>query len=97
MWPMVEKYISQVDNNQLLIDLGCGNGKNMLPRIDNSIGLEISSGLGEICKERKLEVSLGDCTGTPFRSAIATVFTMNFTYSSLLLFLRLKSVFWSKS
>ena len=73
MWPMVEKYVSQIKHNQLLIDLGCGNGKNMLPRINNSLGLEISRGLGEICKERKLEVSLGDCTGTPFRSAIARV------------------------
>ena len=45
MWPMVEKYVSQVQSNELLVDLGCGNGKNLIPVTKNGLGLEISEGM----------------------------------------------------
>ena len=44
MWPMVEKFVSQVQSDELLVDLGCGNGKNLIPVTRNGLGLEISEG-----------------------------------------------------
>ena len=71
MWPMVEEFVKQIKPDQLMIDLGCGNGKNMAPCRRHALGLEISTGLATICRTRDLELALGDCTRTAYREAIA--------------------------
>jgi alkylated DNA repair protein alkB family protein 8 len=31
IWPEIKKFINNLDSNSLVGDIGCGNGKNMLP------------------------------------------------------------------
>ena len=71
MWPMVADFVEKIPRDAFMIDLGCGNGKNLIPVTDHSLGLEISIGLAEICRERNLEVTLGDCTYTQIRDDVA--------------------------
>ena len=71
MWPMVADFVEKIPRDAFMIDLGCGNGKNLIPVTDHSLGLEISIGLAEICRERNLEVTLGDCTYTQIRDGVA--------------------------
>ena len=71
MWPLVAEFVSLIPSDCLIFDIGCGNGKNLAPLVGNGIGLEISIGLAQICRDRNLEVVLGDCTNTQIRSNVA--------------------------
>ena len=50
MWPLVEKFVRKIPAHALLLDLGCGNGKNLLQRQNTSIGLDVSINLAKICR-----------------------------------------------
>ncbi|CBY06749.1 unnamed protein product [Oikopleura dioica] len=73
MWPLVEEFVDKVPKDHFVIDLGCGNGKNLLKIRDHGLGLELSSNLARICGERNIEVSVGDCTKTQLRDEICDV------------------------
>ncbi len=67
------KIVSKVFFLHLTLDLGCGNGKNLLKIRNHGLGLELSSNLARICGERNIEVSVGDCTKTQLRDEICDV------------------------
>jgi SAM-dependent methyltransferase len=61
IWPHVKTFLDNLHTGANVLDLGCGNGKNMLYRSDlNCVGLEQSPALCDICVERGLNVVQGD-------------------------------------
>ncbi|CAM6002498.1 unnamed protein product [Sphagnum balticum] len=68
-WPRVEAFVNAIPSSSLVADVGCGNGKYMgLHRGVMMIGIDISSRLCLICRQRGYEVNEGDCTALPYKS-----------------------------
>ena len=71
IWPCVKKFLDSFDKDSLLLDVGCGNGKNMLYRNDlNFKGIDYSIKLVEICKNKNLDVIEASMTNIPFENNI---------------------------
>jgi SAM-dependent methyltransferase len=67
IWNCVAKYLDNFESKSYILDIGCGNGKNMLYRKDLKIkGIDISSELVKICKNKNLDVIEGNMTNLPF-------------------------------
>ncbi|KAJ2950413.1 hypothetical protein O0L34_g8655 [Tuta absoluta] len=61
-WPRVVEFMESVPPGAVVLDLGCGNGKNILPRNDIwQVGGERSSGLLWECKQHTRGIPLADC------------------------------------
>ena len=71
VWPQVREFLDALPHGAKVLDIGCGNGKNMLAaRADLSVtGCEPSRTLCEICAERGLNVVQGDARQLPFKDA----------------------------
>ena len=74
-WPKVLEFINSYNEiPNILIDVGCGNGKylghhrNMI-----QLGCDYSSGLLSICRKKNFEGIRCDCLAIPFRDEIANV------------------------
>lgn len=66
-WSCVENFLDKIPEKSSIGDIGCGNGKNMLYRKDcYNYGCDFSSGLVNICLEKKLNVIEGDILNIPF-------------------------------
>lgn len=65
-WPVVARFLDEQPDDALGIDLGCGNGKNMTPRM---IGFDACLDLLSIGAERHCEVFAADTTLVPVRPA----------------------------
>lgn len=69
VWPCVKKFLDIFPSSSLLLDVGCGNGKNMLYRTDlNFKGIDFSIKLVEICKNKNLDVVESSMTQIPYPS-----------------------------
>jgi SAM-dependent methyltransferase len=73
VWPCVKNYLHKnAAQNNTLIELGCGNGKNLKYaisngyNIDNTIGIDNSNSLINICNQIGLNVILGDICNIDF-------------------------------
>lgn len=67
-WESTEKFINSLDTGVKVLEVGCGNGKNMILRDDITIsGIDISMNLLKICKERGLNVIYGDGCNLPYK------------------------------
>jgi alkylated DNA repair protein alkB family protein 8 len=73
VWPCVKNYLHKnAAQNNTLIELGCGNGKNLKYaisngyNIDNTIGIDNSNSLINICNQIGLNVILGDICNINF-------------------------------
>ena len=73
VWPCVKKYLhDNIGQNSTLIELGCGNGKNLKfaisngYNIDNTIGIDNSNSLIKICNYAGLNVILADICNVNF-------------------------------
>lgn len=68
-WPQVEEFVNSFEPGNVLIDIGCGNGKYLSsnPQI-LKIGCDRSSGLLNVCCERKFNVFQCDCLAVPIKS-----------------------------
>ncbi|XP_049865604.1 alkylated DNA repair protein alkB homolog 8 isoform X2 [Pectinophora gossypiella] len=61
-WPKVVEFMQQVPPGAVVLDLGCGNGKNILRRNDIlQIAGERSSGLLSECKHHIQDIAGSDC------------------------------------
>lgn len=68
-WFSIKEFILSFNNKSLLLDAGCGNGKNMLIRNDCLIiGLDNCNKLIEISNNKKLNVLLSNIKNIPFRN-----------------------------
>ena len=71
IWPCVKKFLDSFNKDSLLLDVGCGNGKNMLYRNDLIFkGIDYSIKLVEICKNKNLDVIESTMINIPFESNI---------------------------
>eukprot|EP00871_Galdieria_phlegrea_P004836 jgi/Galph1/5353/GphlegSOOS_G3948.1 len=69
VWPGVKRFLNQVDPCDVLLDIGCGNGKNIIQHQGiHSIGLDRCVRLVETCRARQLETTISDMLPLPFIS-----------------------------
>ena len=70
IWPKVNDFIESFDYNSTILDIGCGNGKNMGTRADcNYIGLDSCQKLLDIAKKKKnCSYIFGNCLNLPFKN-----------------------------
>ena len=67
IWKSVRMLLKDIDKGSKGIDIGCGNGRNMLFRKDlDMVGIDNCKSLVGICKKKGLQVSLGDATLLPY-------------------------------
>jgi tRNA (uracil-5-)-methyltransferase TRM9 len=67
IWPCVYNFLSQIRKDSVMLDIGCGNGKNMtvIPELKFK-GIDISDQLVNICKNKGLDVIEANMTSIPF-------------------------------
>ena len=70
IWPKVEDFINSFDSKSLILDIGCGNGKNMGSREDCIyIGLDACENLMKQAKSKSnCSYIVGNCINLPFES-----------------------------
>lgn len=68
IWPEIEKFINNLEPNSLIGDIGCGNGKNMMPSRKDLIfkGMDLSTEFVKICCSKGLDVINGNILNIPF-------------------------------
>jgi len=67
VWNSVENFIKSFPKETLFLEIGCGNGKNMLLRADYFTGCDLCGKFIKICKEKKLNVLQSCATHLPFK------------------------------
>ncbi len=55
-WNSVNQFLSTVEPHHKILELGCGNGKNLIDHTNQSIGVDISEELCKICISRGINV-----------------------------------------
>jgi SAM-dependent methyltransferase len=69
IWPHVKQFLDSLPSNSKVLDIGCGNGKNMNYRTDlQMFGVEHSQALTDICLRQDLRVVRGDARNIPFKN-----------------------------
>ena len=67
IWTVVKAFLDELEPGSTLLELGCGNGKNMLYRSDLHVsGIDISEEQVVICRAKGLHVSEGTITKLDF-------------------------------
>lgn len=67
-WPAVEKYVQSLQANSLVLDLGCGNGRNMaINKTIIDMGSDFSMPLCEIAAKRERPVFCASALNVPIR------------------------------
>ena len=67
VWGSVKQFIGSMNSGALVLDCGCGNGKNMLYRKDvEMVGVDISSEQVRICIGKGLNASVSNITSLDF-------------------------------
>ena len=70
IWNFVKKFLESMDTDMKGIDIGCGNGKNMLYRKDlNIIGYDNCFNFVKICRDKGLNVRQGNCMCIPTQAS----------------------------
>ena len=70
IWPHVRHFLDSLPTNSKVLDIGCGNGKNMNYRKDLQMyGIEYSQALTDICINQGLNVIQGDALTLPFNDS----------------------------
>lgn len=68
VWETVAVFLDQIPSSSLVLDAGCGNGKNILYRSDlDFIGIDKCSKFVEICCDRGLNAKKGCITELSFK------------------------------
>lgn len=69
IWSEVKKFIDNIPANSIVLDAGCGNGKNMiyLQNKGHSVkGIDFSEKLLGVCKDKNLDVEEADIRSLPY-------------------------------
>ena len=67
VWKSVENFINSFSNETQFVEIGCGNGKNMLLRPDYFTGCDLCDEFVNICKNKNLNVMKSCATNLPFK------------------------------
>ena len=85
-WDWVSDFIDNLQNNSLVYDLGCGNGRNMINKNINFIGIDNCDNFIEICKKKNLNVINANITKIPLpdnsADAIICIATFHHLYTN---------------
>lgn len=65
-WDWVEDFINKMPPKSIMLDVGCGNGRNMTNTNHNFYGIDNCTKFIEIAQQRNLNVILSDMTVLPF-------------------------------
>ena len=66
-WPATKEFLDNININSSVLDIGCGNGRNLFYRKDiNITGLELSEELCTIVRNRGGKVKCGNMIDLPF-------------------------------
>jgi tRNA (uracil-5-)-methyltransferase TRM9 len=67
VWPCVANFLNSVLEHSYGLEVGCGNGKNMLYRKDLKLqGIDICASFVQKCISKGLDVDLGTMTNLPY-------------------------------
>lgn len=55
-WDCVNDFLSNIDKTDKILELGCGNGKNIYDIKDQSIGVDICPEFCKICRDKGINV-----------------------------------------
>ena len=67
-WSWISDFVNSLEKNSLILDIGCGNGRNMEFNNYNFIGIDNCDGFLNICREKKLNVLNASMTNIPLLS-----------------------------
>ncbi|GBM84609.1 Alkylated DNA repair protein alkB 8 [Araneus ventricosus] len=68
-WPKVASFLKDIPPGCVVLDVGCGNGKNLnLTSGCFEMGCDASYNLVQLCSKRNVEAVVADCLALPFRS-----------------------------
>ena len=67
-WPFINCFMESIPKGSKILDIGCGNGRNMLYDDYKFKGVDISSEFVKICCDRGLDVKKGTMTELPFKN-----------------------------
>lgn len=70
-WPWIIAFLDNLPDNSLIYDLGCGNGRNMIDDRLNFIGIDNCETFIKICKNKNLNVILGNIVEVPLKNESA--------------------------
>jgi len=59
-WSWIDNFIYSLNENSLIYDIGCGNGRNMAYKKYNFIGIDNCENFIKICKEKEYNVLLSN-------------------------------------
>jgi ubiquinone/menaquinone biosynthesis C-methylase UbiE len=65
-WDWIEEYLENLTSNNIILDIGCGNGRNMMNKKHTFIGVDNCTNFVNIACKRNLNVVLSDMTALPF-------------------------------
>ena len=65
-WDWIETYLNELEKKSLILDIGCGNGRNMQNDKHTFIGVDNCNNFVNIASKRNLNVILTDMTSLPF-------------------------------
>ena len=66
-WNYVEKFINEQPKNSTIVDIGCGNGRNMKNKNYKFIGIDTCLEFIEICTNQGLSAIYGGMTDIPLK------------------------------
>ncbi|XP_017753532.1 PREDICTED: alkylated DNA repair protein alkB homolog 8 [Eufriesea mexicana] len=67
-WPNVSKFLETLNTGDILLDVGCGNGKYLYQHKNIfKVGCDRSYNLMKICRSKNFEVFLSDCLYLPYK------------------------------
>ena len=67
-WKWIDVFITSLQKHSLILDIGCGNGRNMIFSDYNFVGIDNCNGFLNICREKKLNVIEANMTNIPLQS-----------------------------
>lgn len=68
-WKWISNFIYSLPKNSYICDIGCGNGRNMLFKEYNFIGIDNCNSFLQFCKNKNLNVINADITNIPIKSS----------------------------
>ena len=81
LWSWIRDFIATIPDHSRVIDLGCGNGRNLEACVEENRGLIVTGldqcrGLVEICQSKKCPAVIGDICQLPFQDSSVDVIMM---------------------
>ena len=73
IWNVIKEFNNNIHPNSVILDSGCGNGKNMYflqKKKHNVFGIDFSDKLLEICKNKNLDVINADIRKLPYDDSV---------------------------